>query len=432
MASFKKHFPEEQASKWQPLTVAGLFLFLVFMMPGLPGYGWDNGCWIRWTQFIHRQGLRNAYSSDTNYLPLFQYFMWAYGKLCGSDAVIEQRLHYLRIFTLLFEFGGLYIMYRWMALRSAFPLFIIMALSNIAFSYNTLIWGQSDAIWTALMAAALYMAWKGRHKTSALFATLSLCMKLQAIMLFPIWGVLVLNSLSNLQWKMALREIVLMALTAAATIGIIVLPFAFGDAGLAAVWQVVTGSVGKYPLITLSADNMWPLLVPKAGEMQDSLIAFAGLSYKWLGVFTFFTTTALVLLPLVKQMLSQKKRAAELGRLPDRETVWLCGALISLLFFYCSTEMHERYAHAAGIFLTAHAFHTRKWGPYLLFSVAYFLNLEVIMQWLALPNYKTFIFEPRFIASIYGVAILWLAILLWLRHKHVMRSIRHHAAHRAE
>lgn len=74
--------------------------------------------------------------------------------------------------------------------------------------------------------------------------------------------------------------------------------------------------------------------------------------------------------------------------------------------------MHERYCHPAFIFLTACALYSNYWLPYILFSVGYLLNLERVMTALHLNNYDILIFNARFVASIYGLSIIFLIIRL--------------------
>ncbi len=45
-----------------------------------------------------------------------------------------------------------------------------------------------------------------------------------------------------------------------------------------------------------------------------------------------------------------------------------------------------------------------------------FLNMEKVLQFMALPNYGTLIFNPRFISGIYLAAIILLYINLYRKH----------------
>jgi Gpi18-like mannosyltransferase len=409
-----QHFSEQTLDRkeWQHVSIVAIFLLFVMVTPGLQGFHFDLVYFIKWAQHNYTYGLRNAYGSGTDYLPVYQYVLWIYGKLCGSNEVIAERINYLKLFTLVFEFWGLSVVYRWIHRRYLFPLFLILALSNIGYSYNTLIWSQIDAIWTTLGFAALYYAWLGKLKWSSFFISVCICTKLQAVIFLPLWGLLTAYSLLRLSTRQIVQEMTFLLLISLSTIGLVVAPFLMGDHGLQAIKSVITDSFGRFPVVTLSADNMWILLVPGAASTNDALPVFSGLSYRVLGLAAFFIGSGLALLPLLNASIRQYTNKLSTWQPLDKQVVWLSGALVSLLFFYCNTEMHERYVHPAAIFLTAYAFHTRKWGAYLLFSLAYFLNLEVLYRWFNLPNYSTLVFDPHFVAALYTLVLIWLTMLL--------------------
>ena len=48
----------------------------------------------------------------------------------------------------------------------------------------------------------------------------------------------------------------------------------------------------------------------------------------------------------------------------------------------------------------------RDYLPYILFSAAYFLNLEAVLQYLQLLKYGVLLFMPKFIAGLFALAIL--------------------------
>ncbi|MNT40088.1 hypothetical protein D3C72_1763810 [compost metagenome] len=94
-----------------------------------------------------------------------------------------------------------------------------------------------------------------------------------------------------------------------------------------------------------------------------------------------------------------------------KESIWIMAALLALLFFYCNTQMHERYSYPAFIFIAAYSFYRKDFLPYILFSYAFFMNMEFVLRWLNLDNYKTAIFNRTLISGIYGVVIAY----LWYR-----------------
>jgi len=72
--------------------------------------------------------------------------------------------------------------------------------------------------------------------------------------------------------------------------------------------------------------------------------------------------------------------------------------------------MHERYVHPAIVLMATYSFLSKRYVPFILLSIAYFLNLERICWYLNLHHdtyMNGFIFKPRLIAGIYLITILW-------------------------
>jgi hypothetical protein len=85
----------------------------------------------------------------------------------------------------------------------------------------------------------------------------------------------------------------------------------------------------------------------------------------------------------------------------------LSAAVISLSFFFFNTQMHERYSHPAMIFLFFYAAFSKQFGPYILVSIAYLLNMERILLYFTVPHH-TVIFSPEFSAALFLAGLLWL------------------------
>lgn len=388
-------------------------IFISFLVPAiathlLPGFDYDKECWQNWSAYIAQNELPNAYDAPgNNYLPLYQYVLYLYGTIAGSEAAIRENIIYLRDVTLLFDFLGLWYVYKW-AGKANFSVIVLISILNPAFLYNSLIWGQVDGILATLVFLAIYYSHRSRLILSAVFLTLAINMKLQAIVFLPVWGLLWLCAVAKAR---NLRTVLLPLLTIVATQFVVALPFIASDGGITQVWHVVTNSVGFFPKISMNAFNMWYWLVPDTAA-SDETIFIAGLTYKRAGLLMFFISSFFALLPLL--IITTKKLFRHESKLqPSPELVWITSALVGLLFFFTNTQMHERYAHPVLIFLACYAFACRKWVPYLIFSLAYLLNLEGLLRVFRLNSYHTLIFDARFIAGLYALAIIVLWVYLY-------------------
>jgi len=116
------------------------------------------------------------------------------------------------------------------------------------------------------------------------------------------------------------------------------------------------------------------------------------------------------------------------------EKIWLTAALIGLIFFFFNTQMHERYSHYAFIFITVYAFSKRHYIPYILFSIAYLLNLDAVLEWFHKDDTQQYFirkggelimmgepppiwFRQNFIALLFAVTIVYLYVMLIRRVK---------------
>ena len=386
-----------------------VFLLLVPMLPYLPGMGYDLGKFQEWTLNIFQNGLRNTYG-DTDYMPLYHYILWIYIKMAGSAQSIVDHIRYLRFFTLAFDFLGIWYVYKWINKKTAFFVLVLVSVLNLGYSYDTIIWSQVDGILSALVFIAIYYAWKGKNVLSAVFMVLAFNFKVQSIIVLPVWALLFLtNIIKDKSWK----NVVLPVLASIAVQVIVVIPFLMGKYGLREITSIITNSFSVYQCISIKAANMWHWFVainPKYGNetlifTPDAKIFIAGLTYKQVGLSLFFIASFFTLLPMT--ILGIKNyRTGNKNFLASRELIWLTCALLYLLFYFFNTEIHDRYCQPSFIFITAYSFYTRKFTSYVLFSIMYFLTLEVSVQQFHFSNYETLIFDFRFLAGLTALVII--------------------------
>ncbi len=397
-------------NRWIEICIiAFLFLFLAVIIGGIPGHPYDMFCFRSWANNINEHGLTKAYISDTDYLPLYQYFLWLYTKLTGTGKLIWDRIGYLRLFTLVFELVGLWYVYKWIEKKTDFIMLIIFSLLNIAFSYNTLVWGQVDGMLAAMVFMSVYFAYNKKLLFSVLWFVLALNLKLQAIVFAPVLGFLYLYAME----KVDVRKLITGVVAIAAVQLLILLPFIQTAESRHNLHEAVVGSVGRYPFISIYAFNFWYWLFPQEGaiKLNDGQIWFPHVTYHRFGSLLFCASSFFALWPLLKIL--YKKFIRKVVLTVDANKLMLICALIPILFFFCNTQMHERYPHPAFFFLTAYAFRTKDFIPYILFSIAYFLNIEKELQWFKLQNYDTVLFNAGFVAGLYTLLIAYLFVRIY-------------------
>ncbi|HYC29746.1 MAG TPA: hypothetical protein VEB42_13030, partial [Chitinophagaceae bacterium] len=255
-----------------------------------------------------------------------------------------------------------------------------------------------------LIFIACLAAWRGNIIWSGLAFILAVNFKLQSIVYLPIIGLLWLPYfLDPAKWKklaIAIGLIIVLQL-------LILLPFLL-EGDLDKMVKVVAGSVDHYPVISANAFNMWYWFIDGDPYGVTDRIEFLGITAKNWGLGSFFFSSFILLMPVLLLVIKEIKKGLASGKEEMLDIILIAGALVTMNFFFFCTQMHERYSHPAMIFACAYTIRNRKWGLLLLFFLAYFLNMEKVMQYLEWENYDTFIYNPRFVASLFFIFMVFM------------------------
>jgi len=374
-----------------------LLLFITYyaLMPA-GGHWSDMGLWRFWALHIYDHGLGQVYQSGTDYPPIYHYFLWIYTELQGTRLAVENHIGSLKYMTLVFDFvAGAYLVRLLRARvgsateRLALSLLFFL---NIAYFYNTVIWGQVDGILACFIIASVYYAHQKRIVPALLFIVLATSFKIQAIVFLPLVGLMLVPVVIE---KFSWRRLVIWICSVAVFQSVILLPFWLaGDLNL--VFKVIFGSAERYPVVSMNAYNYWYWFFDEPMMTSDKGIRSIGLAF-------FFGLSAVALLPVVRNVYFRIARKENSGT--DLQQLLLAGALCGLIFFFFNTQMHERYSHPAILLLAGYALLSGRFIGYLLVSIAYFLNMDGVLRhfdaaWLP--------YDPRAVAIIYLAAIVWL------------------------
>ncbi|MDB5227475.1 MAG: hypothetical protein JWN78_1668 [Bacteroidota bacterium] len=392
---------------WLILTVMLYVVYISIMWK----WGHDDmNFWMGWSQYMFHNGFTKIYDMEgCNYLPAYLYFILFHVKIQGTLTNIQDNLYSIKFYTLLFDFLGAYAAVWFVKDEYKKIFYFFFLLFNIAYIYNTALWGQVDAIFSFWGFAAIVAAIERKLIVSVLFLVIALNFKLQALVFIPVVGLLLLPHLLS---KEGIKKTVYAVCICAVLQFLILFPFII-KGRLHQVIAVVKDAVDHYPYPAVGSFNFWVWMMPKdtnIGMIIDSQHFFIS-SYKHVGSFLLMGAAFIAVFPLMKFEYLKYFRKAEI--VFPLEKIFLVSSLIPLVFFYFNTQMHERYSHPALISLAAYAFCTKRFFPLILGSVAYFLNMEKIFHYLSWTNYNTLIFEPRFVAVLYLSLILYLYYLLY-------------------
>ena len=276
------------------IELALLFVLFVFILPR-QYFVWDFEFWINWALQIHRHGLTSIYDHPTtDYHPLYFYVIWLYDLIQGSEQNIIANINYLKLFTLPFDFLPVIVLccFRQNIIKEPIPYMFLML--NIAYMFNTMVWGQVDAIHTNLLFLAALAAFY-RPVMSGISFALALAIKPHAIIFIPILGIIWLFTFKGIATWMKLLAVI------GVTLLLVALPFIItGNAGK--MMNVVGGAVGRYPYVSLCAFNIWYLITTINPEHTIDSETYILFSYKHWGLLMFFVSSALVLVPFLFSM----------------------------------------------------------------------------------------------------------------------------------
>jgi Gpi18-like mannosyltransferase len=381
-----------------------LLLLLAFNLPD-SGHGFDLSCWSAWMTQLDTRPFHRIYDIDCNYLPGYLYLLKFHLWMTGSAEAASHHLHQLKLYTLLFDLGSILLLLSMSNNPQRINLHWGLFAFNAAYLYNTLNWGQIDGIPAFFVLLSLKFLLQKHAVGGGMAYLLALNVKLQMIIFAPIILWLLWDALRGKPLRMFLR----VKLAALGLQALLILPFLIGGT-VVPLWRVVIGSVGYFQRVSMNAFNFWYLALPESVnpvELDDRAAWFGGLSYHQWGMMLLLISGVLC----AGLLFGRRWKAAISNRtfpafLPD--DYLLAGAMLSLLFFFFPTQMHERYSHPAWLFLGLWCIRSGQYMPFIVFSAAYYLNMEMVLRSLELSNYSAFFFQPVFIASLYGILVAYM------------------------
>lgn len=384
------------------------FMYIAFLilMPH-SGHLGDMECWANWAWYIKQNGLGNIYFSGTDYPPLYHYFLTFFASLKGNEISIRGNIYELKYITLLFEFISIFLLFKFINKEDRIFFFIFIML-NPAFFYNNIMWGQVDGILSCLLLGCFLLLINRKNTLGLLLYVLALNFKLQSIIYFPLIFFILLYNIADFK---GLKYSLFVLLSIATLQLTIITPFIYSGS-TSQLLDVIINSVDKYPVTSMNAYNCWFWFFDEHPIGVFDTGTFLHITYKSWGLLFFFVSSVLALLPLFLICISNLFEK-NIGAIKNLNVVFASAALVSVLFFFFNTQMHERYSHYALIFLAGYFAVTKNYFPFLLASCAYFLNMEDVLWALNFPNYDIVILNPVFISVIYCNLIIVLYYLIY-------------------
>jgi Gpi18-like mannosyltransferase len=399
----------DESIKKSRIELLLLFALYLFILPRVY-MDYDMGFWREWALTIHHNGLANTYNSTINYYPVFIYALYIFDLLQGTDAHIIHNINDIKILFVCFDFLPLVVLccFRQKILKFKIPyLFLLL---NIAYIFDSMVWGQIDSIYTSLSFLAIVIALLYPVPGMLLYL-LALNTKPQAIEFLPVMAVALYYSILKFRtFLVGMVAVIALQL-------LLLLPF-FSTGGVEKLFTITTHIVGLYPKLSVCAFNIWYLIVRGNPWFINDTDTFFLVSYKVFGLVMFSFSALALLVPLFNRIRFLRKNKAPLDNF-SYELLFLATGMLCLCFFYFNSQMHERYAQPIIIFFFFYGVVSRNYKLYILASIPYFLSLDKCFpDYLPIVHYK-FIYASVVIALWYTITLVYGGYLFYLLQKKV-------------
>lgn len=315
---------------WAILLLAGLAVLKFATLPVFPGLGIDVGSYQAWALRMADGGPARMYQPGyfLDYPPGYLYALWAAGALVRALGISGDLARWIIETPALM--GDLVL--GWLVfviVRRRLPamawLGLVLFALNPALLFDTVVWGQSDSVFTLMMLLATVLAIDGEFELSWGMAALAVLTKPQALALLPILALWTLARARPASWGTSALAFAAVGIIGAA-------PF---QSGRPWTWLVsLYGSTAAYYHETsVNAFNFMGLI---GGLRQADANRVAGVSYFAVGM------ALLALMYLGLAVMLWRRRTAE-------NMLAVC-FLTVFGFFMFAPRMHERYLYPALVF----------------------------------------------------------------------------------
>lgn len=366
---------------------------------------YDMGFWRDWAVTIHKYGLSNAYKHGINYFPVYLYCLYIYDVLQGTEWNIVHHINNIKVVFIFFDFLPLFVIsvFRDKIFPFKVPWFLLLL--NVAYIFNSMVWGQIDSIYTNLSFLAILAAYRF-PVVSVLLYTLALNTKPQAIEFAPILLLLYYRHIKNI-------PIIIKCIASALVVQLaLFLPF-LQNGTYKQVFYIAGNAVDLYNKLSICAFNFWYIVVPGNPYFIDDRSTWLLFTYKSWGLLLFCISLVIILLSLRRLLLASYK---DVTLPPPYRMLFLSSGMLALCFFYFNSQMHERYANPIIIFFFFYGVTSGNYKLYVLSSIPYFLSLDKCFpDYLPIVHYKI-IFASRIIALWYTATVVYGFYLLKREH----------------
>lgn len=400
------------------LVVVCLLLFF------LPRGSADGRYWIWWASAMKDNGFSNIYSSPevmVNYFPatLYLIYVWqGFLNVFKIDFTLET-VYTFKMFSVIFDMFTITFCF---LLANRFQLskknVYWGLLLNVAFFYNSFVWGQVDTIYTFFYFLTLYFMVERKAFLALLFFLISVNFKIQSFIFLPIVAVEIFRMIfpkikQNFDKKMVMKVSSIIFLQY-----LVFLPFSKSAKEIFMIVWDKGINMGDY--LTWNAANFWIFVHAIPMETSKYNSGLLGISFEIWGylffMFIFIVVMALYVIKIWRELVthsrcSLQQKISNTLDLECKKERWLSLSLVSYVvlisFFFFAPGMHERYSHPAILLSFLIGIFSDDYLLLIITSLAYFINLNIVFPFENSNLLGIYFFHPFLISTaLYSIALI--------------------------
>ncbi|MGF9851420.1 hypothetical protein ABHN09_07545 [Bacillus paramobilis] len=351
------------------VVVASLLLRL-YLAFHLEGYERDQLFFVDWMNTVGKYGLGDVYAHGdlVNYPPFFLALLGIYGGILSFfNTYVEVAGVLIRVPSIVFEVVAI-IIFAIVSKRINNSIVRGALVTFFAFSPAVIvdgtIWGQVDMLHSILMVSSILLLMSKPTWSGAIYA-IALLAKFQSIVIAPVFAMYFLKIIWEKKEGKQLTKFVMGFCIPLLIFG---LYFAAHGTFITMLKQAYLNAVGTFPTVTVFAMNIWYYAIGTDPNTVDTIQILPHITLKTVGLILLSIATALTCLYVF------------FHRHMNTAVLLKAATFISFAFFMLPTQMHERYAFPALVFVIFLLLYEMKWtGIALGLTLTIFLNIVMVL-----------------------------------------------------
>ncbi|HDR7516176.1 hypothetical protein AB1I92_20505 [Bacillus mobilis] len=351
------------------VVVASLLLRL-YLAFHLEGYERDQLFFVDWMNTVGKYGLGDVYAHGdlVNYPPFFLALLGIYGGILSFfNTYVEAAGVLIRVPSIVFELVAI-IIFATVSKRINNSIVRAALVTFFAFSPAVIvdgtIWGQVDMLHSILMVSSILLLMSKPTWSGAIYA-IALLAKFQSIVIAPVFAMYFLKVIFEKREGKQLTKFIIGFCIPLLIFG---LYFAAHGTFITMLKQAYLNAVGTFPTVTVFAMNIWYYAIGTDPNTVDTIQILPHITLKTVGLILLSIASALTCLYVF------------FHRHMNTAVLLKAATFISFAFFMLPTQMHERYAFPALVFVIFLLLYEMKWtGIALGLTLTIFLNIVMVL-----------------------------------------------------